>query len=366
MNRWSIALFRLFGIRLEVHATFVLLLGLAGYDGWRADRASGAAWEVAFVGLMFGCVVLHELGHALAARHYGIRASRILLLPIGGMAQFDSLPRQPGRELVIALAGPAVNYLLIGLLVLGFGWPASLAEVGLPTHLAEVPHALLLINLMMGVFNLLPAFPMDGGRVLRALLALRFGHARATRWAARSGQAIALVCGAGAVYASVFLGYNLWMLAALFAFIGYGAQMEYRLVRNEDFYAGLAVGDVTRSDYLAFPPETTIAAALEALRRTVPQDLLLLSTNGPVGIVTRANIAAAIRAGREHEPLAQHATHDFLELQSEIPLGSAMRDIARRHQQLFPVYSFGRLIGVCDTRHIEETVRLLRQRPAGR
>jgi Zn-dependent protease len=366
MNRWSIALFRLFGIRLEVHATFLLLLTLAGYDGWRADGAAGAAWEVVFVGLMFGCVVLHELGHALAALRYGIRASRILLLPIGGMAQFDSLPRQPGRELVIALAGPAVNYLLIGLIVAGFGWPPALGDVGLPTRMAEIPHALLLINLMMGVFNLLPAFPMDGGRVLRALLALRFGHARATRWAARSGQVIALVCGSGAIYASVFLGYNLWMVAALFAFIGYGAEMEYRLVRNENFYAGLAVGDVTRSDFLAFHPDTTVAAALEALRRTVPQDLLLISSNGPVGIVTRARIAAAIRAGCEHEPLAQHATHDFLELHAEGALGTAARDIVRRSQQLFPVYSFGRLIGVCDTRHLEESVRLLRLRPPGR
>ena len=358
MNRWSIALFRVCGIRLEVHVTFVLLLALAGYDGWLTGRVAGAAWEVAFVGLMFGCVVLHELGHALAARHYGSRASRILLLPIGGMAQFDSLPRQPRSELIIALAGPAVNYVLIGVLVLGFGWPASLAEVGVPTRLAEVSSALLLINLAMGLFNLLPAFPMDGGRVLRALLAMRFGHARATRWAARSGQAIALLCVAGAIYLQI------WMLAALFLFIIYGAEMEYRLVRHEDFYAGLSIGDVTRRDFLAFPPEATIEAALESLRRTVPQDLLLLSTNGLSGIVTRASIAAAMRAGHEHDPLAEHATHEFIVLQAEWPLATAVGDFARRAQQLFPVYSHGRLIGVCDSRHLEETVRLLRQHPA--
>lgn len=361
MNRWSIALFRLFGIRLEMHATFVLLLALAGYDGWRAGGGAGAAWEVAFVGLMFTCVVLHELGHALAARHYGIRASRILLLPIGGMAQFDSLPRQPGRELVIALAGPAVNYVLIGLLGLGFGWPTSLADfVVPPTRLAEVPHALLLINLAMGLFNLLPAFPMDGGRVLRALLAIRLSYPQATRWAARSGQVIALLCGAAALY------HEIWMLAALFAFIIYGAEMEYRLVRTEDFYSGLSIGDVTRRDFLGFPPETTIEAALEALRRTVPQDLLLISASGPVGIVTRARIAGAIRAGREQEPLAQHAEHDFLVLQAEWPLGGAVGDLLRRPQQLFPVYSFGRLVGVCDARHLEETVRLLRLPSGGR
>lgn len=357
MNRWSIALFRVFGIRLEVHVTFVLLLALAGYDGWLLAGATGAAWEVAFVGLMFGCVVLHELGHALAARYYGCRASRILLLPIGGMAQFDSLPRQPRSELVIALAGPAVNYVVIGLIVLGFGWPASWAEVGLPTRLAEVPHALLLINLAMGLFNLLPAFPMDGGRMLRALLAMRFGHARATHWAARSGQMLALLGCAGALY------WQVWMLAALFLFIIYGAEMEYRLVRTEDFYAGLSVDEVTRRDFLACPPEATIATALESLRRTVPQDLLLLSNNGLVGIVTRAALAAAMRAGREHDSLGEHATHEFLVLQAEWPLATVVGDLARRRQQLFPVYSHGRLIGVCDFRHIEEAVRLLRQHP---
>lgn len=359
MKRWSIALFRVFGIRLEVHVTFVLLLVVAGYNGWLVGGASGAVWQIAFVALMFVVVVLHELGHALAARRYGIRASRILLLPIGGMAQFDSLPRQPGRELVIALAGPAVNYALIGLLVLGFGWPTSWDNVVVPpTRLSEVPHALLLINLAMGLFNLLPAFPMDGGRVLRALLALQLDFPAATRWAARFGQALALLCCAAALY------WQIWMLAALFLFICYGAEMEYRLVRNEDFYAGFSIGDVTRRDFLAFPPEATIAAALETLRHTVPQDLLLISVTGPVGIVTRARIAAAIRAGREQDALAQHAEHDFLVLQAEWPLAVAVAEFAHRRQQVFPVYSFGRLIGVCDARYIAESVRLLRQHPA--
>ncbi len=360
MLRWSIALFRVFGIRLEVHATFVVLLAYAGWLGARDDGWHGLVWSVAFVVLMFGVVVLHELGHCLAARRYGIRTNRILLLPVGGMAEFDALPRQPRRELVIALAGPAVNYLLIAVIFLSFGWPSSLAEIAPPSNLGEIPAALLGVNLVMGIFNLLPAFPMDGGRVLRSLLAMRFDYLVATRWAARSGQVIALSIATWAAYASYFGGDNLWLLAGLFLFIAYGAETEYRFVRDREFYAGLIVANVTRSDFLGFPPESTVAAAFEALRRTVPQDLLLIGAAGPVGVVPRARIAAALRAGREQEPLSAHAEHEFAVLQAEWTLGPVVTGLRRSRQRLYPVYSFDRLIGVCDIARIDEAVRLIR------
>lgn len=357
MLRWSIALFRVFGIRLEMHVTFVLLLAYAASVGW-ADGGgpAGLAWSVFFVLLMFAVVVLHELGHSLAARRYGIRTNRILLLPIGGMAEFDSLPRQPRRELVIALAGPAVNYALILLILVFFGWPSSLAEVAVPNRWAAVPAALLGMNLMMGVFNLLPAFPMDGGRVLRALLAMRFDYLTATRWAARTGQGIALTCAAAAAWN----WQQYWLLAVLFLFIAYGAETEYRFVRHREFYAGLIVANVTRGDYLAFPPETTIEAAFETLRRAIPQDLLLIDATGPVGIVPRSRLAAALRAGHDLDRLAQHAEHDFASLQAEWPLGPVVTDLARGKQRLFPVYSSDRLIGVCETGRIDEAVRQIR------
>lgn len=357
MLRWSIALFRVFGIRLEMHVTFVLLLAYAAYAGW-ADGGgpAGLAWSLFFILLMFVVVVLHELGHSLAARRYGIRTNRILLLPIGGMAEFDSLPRQPRRELVIALAGPAVNYALIVLLLIFFGWPASFAEVAVPHQWSEVPSALLGMNLVMGVFNLLPAFPMDGGRVLRALLAMRFDYLSATHWAARTGQVIALTFAACAALS----GQQYWLLASLFVFIAYGAETEYRFVRHREFYAGLIVANVTRGDYLAFPPDTTIEAAFETLRRSVSQDLLLINATGPVGIVPRARLAAALRAGRDLDHLWEHAEHDFASLQAEWPLGPVIADFARGKQRLFPVYSHDRLIGVCDSGRIDEAVRLIR------
>lgn len=361
MLRWSIALFRVFGIRLEMHATFVLLLVAAGWLGASNGGATGVVSSVSTVILMFGIVVLHELGHALAARRYGIRASRILLLPIGGMAEFDSIPRQPRREILIALAGPAVNFLLAGLIALSFGWSNSPSAAGAPARWADVPDTLLAVNLIMGVFNLLPAFPMDGGRVLRALLGLRLDYLAATRLAARSGQTISLlIAGAVTAYELAAGDNTLWLLAALFLFIAYGAETEYRFVRNRELYAGLIVANVTRADFLAFPPDTSVSTAFETLRSTVPQDLLLIGATGPVGIVPRARLAAALRNGHDLDPLSQHAEHEFTVLQAEWPLGPVVADFTRSKQRLFPVYSFDRLIGVLDTGRVDEAVRLIR------
>lgn len=357
MLRWSIALFRVFGIRLEVHASFVLLLAYAASAGLAEGGVLAMVWSVRFVLLVFSVVVLHELGHCLAARHYGIRTHRILLLPIGGMAEFAEIPREPRRELVIAIAGPMVNYTLIALLLLCFGWPDSLAGIGVPTTWGEVPAVLLYVNILMGVFNLLPAFPMDGGRILRALLATRLDYLAATRWAARIGQVIALTCAAYAAWD----WQEHWLLAVLFLFIAYGAETEYRFVRSRELYAGLIVANVTRSDFLGFSPETTVAAAFETLRRSVTQDLLLIGASGPVGIVSRARLAAALRSGGEHDPLALHATHDFAVLQAEWPLLSVLRDLKSGKQRLYPVYSAGRLIGVCDSRRVDDAVSLIRQ-----
>ncbi len=361
MLRWSIALFRVFGIRLEAHVTFVLLLAVAGWLGASNDGATGVVSSVCTIILMFGVVVLHELGHALAASRYGIHASRILLLPIGGMAEFDSIPREPRREILISLAGPSVNFLLAALIALIFGWSKSTSAPIATGSWAEIPDTLLVVNLIMGTFNLLPAFPMDGGRVLRALIGMRADYLVATRWAARIGQAISLLITVTVVAYELLSGDNgLWLLAALFLFIAYGAETEYRFVQNRELYDGLIVANVTRGDYVAFPPEATVGSAFETLRGSVPQDLLLINATGPVGIVPRARLAAALRNGLDFEPLSQHAEHEFTVLQAKWPLAPVAADLVHDKQRLFPVYSLDRLIGVLDAGRIDEAVRLIR------
>lgn len=230
MLGWSIKLFRIRGIQLAVHASFFLLLAWVAKEGWDADGWNGLLWFTGTLLAFFGCVVLHELGHSFTAMRYGIGVRRILLMPIGGMAEFDAIPREPMRELLITLAGPAVNFAIFGVL-----W----AVVGLPpgfplasefyANLTGFAQLLLHANLVMGVFNLLPVFPMDGGRIFRALLAWHMPYLRATFWAATVGKVLAIAGGLTAVF--VFDGF---LTALLFAFIYFAGDAEYRAVRRRE------------------------------------------------------------------------------------------------------------------------------------
>jgi Zn-dependent protease len=234
MLGWSINLFRLFGIQLAVHASFGLLLAYYGWLGWQDARALGLFWNTGLIVLFFGCVVLHELGHSLTARRYGVRVPRILLLPIGGMAEMDHIPRRPSAELLITLAGPAVNFAIVFLLLpllwrplLGHDPVYEYSTVDLLTQLWWG-------NLMMGTFNLLPVFPMDGGRIFRALLAYRLPYLRASWWAVSVGRALALLLAAVAVFR-----YDNFIVGLLFAFIFMAAGVEYRALvmrEREDAY----------------------------------------------------------------------------------------------------------------------------------
>ncbi|MGC4073441.1 MAG: site-2 protease family protein [Nibricoccus sp.] len=191
MLDWSISLFRIARIRLAVHLTFFLLLGYVAWEGWNTSpdaRWLGLAWSITYTLLAFACVVLHELGHAFTARSFGVRVSRILLTPVGGMAEFDRIPRAPGQEIIIALAGPAVNFLLITLLLLFVNVPTMDELFSFEPTFASLARHLLAMNIAMGCFNLVPVFPMDGGRVLRALLAKRLSYLSATFWAAATGK----------------------------------------------------------------------------------------------------------------------------------------------------------------------------------
>jgi Zn-dependent protease len=214
------------GIQISVHFTFLLLLAYITLEGWREAAGIGAITNLATVLVFFSCVLLHELGHSFTARAYGVTVPRILLLPIGGMAEFTSIPEKPAQELAIAIAGPAVNFAIV---------LATLVFVPIPTlpHLLSMqlsPGQLLLtMNLVMGCFNLLPAFPMDGGRVLRALLATRVSFLDATRWAVRVGKVIAL-----AGFCVMAFQLHHFLGAGLFLFIFVAGELEYRaLLRRE-------------------------------------------------------------------------------------------------------------------------------------
>lgn len=239
MLGWSVKLFRVRGILLAVHFSFFLLLGYLAWEGWRGAPEEnveggwqGAVELVALYLAFFGCVVLHEFGHSFMAMRFGVGVRRILLMPIGGMAEFDGIPREPGRELLITLAGPAVNFVIAGVLWLCVGLPRNwsfLPPAGDFEPIAGFFQLLLHMNLFMGLFNLAPVFPMDGGRILRALLATRLPYLRATFIAATVGKILAAT---GVVLAIVLWDHPL--LAALFTFIFVAGEIEYRAARRRE------------------------------------------------------------------------------------------------------------------------------------
>jgi Zn-dependent protease len=229
MLGWSINLFRIFGIQLAVHATFFLLLAYAAYEGWLSGGLPGLVWRVLLTVSLFICVVLHELGHSLTAKRYGVHVPRILLLPIGGMAEMDHIPRRPSAEFLITIAGPSVNFAIVAVL-LPFTWRYVLGvEEMVEFSGIELLTYLFLLNLYMGIFNLLPVYPMDGGRILRSILALWLPYLQATWWAVMTTRVLAPIL---ALIGVLFL--DSWMMGVLFVFILITGNAEYRQLRRRE------------------------------------------------------------------------------------------------------------------------------------
>ena len=220
--RWSWKIGRIAGIDLRVHATFLILLAWSALASYRATgTATGAARGVLFTLALFASVVLHELGHALTARRYGVPTKDITLLPIGGVARLEYIPKEPREELRIALAGPAVTLAIVLVLYAALrllGLPLTPAQDALTSRGSFISQ-LMWVNVSLLVFNLLPAFPIDGGRVLRAALALRMDYVRATEVAVRVGRGFALLFGIVGLFYNPFL-----VLIALFVWTGAGGE----------------------------------------------------------------------------------------------------------------------------------------------
>lgn len=224
--RWSLKIAKLAGIDIFIHFTFFILVTGVAFIQWKLNGSIGAAFSgVVFILAVFACVVLHELGHALAARKYGIRTQDIILLPIGGVARLEKMPNQPIQELWVALAGPAVNVVIAALLAVYLWVTHTLTpDNQLTMTTAAFVERIMGVNIFLILFNMIPAFPMDGGRVLRALLAMRLAYIRATRISANLGQGIALLFGV------IGLFYNPILLFIAF-FVWMGAAQETRMVR---------------------------------------------------------------------------------------------------------------------------------------
>jgi Zn-dependent protease/CBS domain-containing protein len=287
--RWSWKIGEVRGVGIYVHFTFLLLLGwivLARYSHGHDARA--ALGELLFVVLVFGTIVLHELGHALAAARYGIVTRDITLLPIGGVARLERMPEDPRQELVVAVAGPMVNVVIAAGLLLGMFASAELARLPWSSLLAgTVMQRLLVVNVWLVLFNAIPAYPMDGGRVLRALLAMRMDYVRATQIAASVGQGIALLFG----FVGLFLN-PLLLFIALFVWIG--AAQEAYLVQARAALAGIPVCQVMVRDFQSLTPEDTFGAAARHVLSGFQQDFPVVRDGKLAGLLTRSDLLGAL------------------------------------------------------------------------
>ena len=298
--RWSFHIGRIAGIDLKLHATFLLFLAWLAFIYHRAGGPQAAFEGVLLVCLIFLCVLLHEFGHALAARRYGIKTPDITLLPIGGVARLERMPDNPAQEVVVALAGPAVNVAIAGLLWLflglraGFPNPQEVQYVGL-----DIPAKLLTVNIWLVLFNLVPAFPMDGGRVLRALLAMKLQYARATQIAATVGQIIAF---GFAFYGLV--GNPMLILIAIFIY--FGAAQEAAFVQMKHLFRGMRVSAAMVTQFQTLPLNATLNDAIEALLRTSQHEFPVIDPAGKVrGVLTRDDVIAGLRRSGPNTPVSE-------------------------------------------------------------
>ena len=225
--RSSLKVASIFGIEVRIHLTFLLFLVWIWFSYYQIAGFAGAVQGVLFILALFACVLLHEFGHAFAARGFGIETPDITLLPIGGVARLSRIPEKPWQELVVAIAGPLVNVVIAAVLIFVIHGSAALEQLEyLESPRIELLGKLASVNVMLVLFNLIPAFPMDGGRVLRALLAMAMPYAQATQIAAWIGQGLAVVFGIFGIFGNPFL-----IFIAFFIFVG--AQQEAAMARSK-------------------------------------------------------------------------------------------------------------------------------------
>ena len=304
---WSFPILRLGETEIRVHLTFFLLLAWIGIAHYQVGGSAAALDGIVFIAVVFGCVVLHELGHTLAARRYGIRTPRITLLPIGGVAQMERMPENPWEEVVVALAGPLVNVAIALILIFGFG--VALNEQALGSM--ESPEAsfwsrLAAVNIMLVVFNLIPAFPMDGGRVLRALLSTRMSRKRATDLAARTGQISAFAFG----FLGLVSGNALLVFVAIFVYLAAGG--EAQAVSLQELARRISTRDAMITKFESLDTGASLGDAAEALLRTPQHEFPVIDGAGMLrGVLTREALVAGLEKNGRAAPAIEAMERDI-------------------------------------------------------
>ncbi len=356
----------MFGIPVKLHWSFGLLMLYIAYDGY----VKGLPWEaIALMSLflisIFICVVLHEYGHALTARRYGVETRDIILSPIGGVARLEKLPEKPMQEFYVAIAGPLVNIaiviILIPIITLLFqkeiSWDMNFIES--LYRMIEFDHpftvfpVLLLGNIALAGFNLLPAFPMDGGRIFRSLLSLKLGRLRATQIASYLGNLFGIGMIIYGIYESAittsFIG----------AFVFFLATQEYRMVKMETVLKNHSVADLFRSNFTKLSLDSKMSEAEDHIKRNIEKNFLVFDAEDKlVGVLHELFIMEAIRKNDLEGPVAEYLSQSYESISLSDNLEHVLKIMQEHGYSILPVYNEEELVGVIDVSMMNNFLRL--------
>ena len=351
--KWSWKIAQVAGIGVYMHATFLLLIGFIVLSHWmQGNTLAGTVVGVLFILVLFLCVLLHELGHALTAKRYGIKTRDITLLPIGGLARLERMPDKPIQELWVALAGPAVNVVIgAGLLVWLFA-TESLEPLGsLGVSHGSFLERLMVVNAFLVAFNLIPAFPMDGGRVLRALLAMRMEYTKAAHIAAVLGQGIALVFG--------FIGFftNPILLFIAF-FVWIGAAQESSMVQMKSSLSGIPVRSAMLADFQTLGADDRLSRAVELILGGSQTDFPVLSGERVVGVLTKGDLLVALAKEGQTARVGDTMQTEIQIVEAQEMLEGAFIRLQHCQCRTAPVMDRGRLVGILTMDNVGELVAI--------
>lgn len=354
--QWSLTIGRIAGTAIRIHVTFLLFLLWIAITDYRSGGFEAAKSSVIFVLLIFACVVAHEFGHILTARNFGVKTPEVTLLPIGGVANMERIPEDPRQELLVAIAGPMVNVVIAGLLIMVGGFTvAELQSIDLEK--STLLQRLALINISLVVFNLIPAFPMDGGRVLRALLAMRLGPQRATEIAAKLGQFFAFLFVAIGLFLSPML-----VFVGLFIYIAAVSELQASVLRR--FAQNLTVADAMEQTVRCFSERTMLSEAVEVLlassQRVFP---VIDATQIPVGLLDRDGLILGIKE-KGSDAAVSSVMRKPIVIEVTAPLNDAVVEMNRQGLRTqVAVDANGRFAGLLTLENVAEMMMIHTIRP---
>jgi Zn-dependent protease/CBS domain-containing protein len=345
--QWKLGTFA--GIDVFVHATFLLLIGWIGYSHWLQFGTIAKVVEgILFILALFLSVVLHEYGHALTARKYGIKTRDITLYPIGGVARLERMPDKPIEELWVALMGPAVNVVIAALLFVYLFLTGGLSQVtDLTVASGSFLMRLMMVNISLVVFNLLPAFPMDGGRVLRALLAMRMDYVRATQVAASIGQGMAFLFGLAGLFGNPFL-----LFIAFFVWIG--ASQEASMVQMRNSISGIPVTNAMQTKFEVLSPADRLDRVVSLILAGSQQDFPVVEDGQFVGVLTRDDFIKALSQHGQNTPVVDVIRRNVPSVDSHEMVEMALMRLQESGAKTLPVMHRGRFVGLVTSENITE------------